>query len=359
MNDLSRYKTYKIGEAARLLGVKPYVLRFWESEFDQIDPIRKASGQRAYTEEHLRIIRRIQYLLHEKGLTIEGAKKQLTEDNRAGTMRDIERELLNMRDILLGRIPLEALGNTSGDAPGDAPCDAPGDALDEADDELEPAEILPDENILDENIPVENISDEAAEETYFSEDEYVESEAGEAGEAGDAGEPEDAEAQWQDATYGQENMYGMKETSDTDEDSPAQPYLSENSEASAVSPYPPDPSDPSDTPTASCTKTATDFMGPLLPGVYPLASRKPASVESDFTPSAEVEPADGDMDNAEPHLVLSEPSAHVEAREAEAPETESGPVEAPETESEPAQPSGQDKSSEAYRYSLSLIQPPD
>ncbi|MFW5490282.1 MAG: MerR family transcriptional regulator [Desulfovibrio sp.] len=337
MDDLSRYKTYKIGEAARLLGVKPYVLRFWESEFDQIDPIRKASGQRAYTEEHLRIIRRIQYLLHEKGLTIEGAKKQLTEDNRAGTMRDIERELLNMRDILLGRIPLEALGDTSGDAPGDAAGDVPCDVLDEADDELEPAETLPDENILDEDNPVENISDEATEETYFSEDEYVESEAG------------DAEAQWQDATYGQENIYGMKETSHTDEDSPAQPYLSENSEASAVSPYPPDPSGPSDTPPASCTKTATDFMGPLLPGVYPLAFRKPAPVEYDFTPSAEVEPADDDMDNAEPSLVLSEPSAHAKAQEAEAPEVESGP----------AQPSGQDKSSEAYRYSLSLIQPPD
>lgn len=108
MDDLSHYKTYKIGEAARLLGVKPYVLRFWESEFEQIEPIRKASGQRAYTDDHLQIIRRIQYLLHEKGLTIEGAKKQLAEDNRAGIMRDIERELLDMRAVLLGQAPTHA-----------------------------------------------------------------------------------------------------------------------------------------------------------------------------------------------------------------------------------------------------------
>ncbi len=64
--------------------------------------MRKASGQRAYSEEHLRTIRRIQYLLHEKGLTIEGAKKQLAEDSRAGIMRDIESELLAIRAVLTG-----------------------------------------------------------------------------------------------------------------------------------------------------------------------------------------------------------------------------------------------------------------
>lgn len=72
-------KTYRIGEAAELLNLKSYVLRFWETEFPQLEPLRTDKGQRLYTEEHLRLLMRIKYLLHERGLTIEGAKRMLAE----------------------------------------------------------------------------------------------------------------------------------------------------------------------------------------------------------------------------------------------------------------------------------------
>ncbi|MDR1126414.1 MAG: MerR family transcriptional regulator [Deltaproteobacteria bacterium] len=72
-------KIYKIGEAAQLLGLKSYVLRFWESEFPQLNPTRTESGQRLYSEQDLELLRRIRNLLHERGLTIEGAKKVLSE----------------------------------------------------------------------------------------------------------------------------------------------------------------------------------------------------------------------------------------------------------------------------------------
>lgn len=69
--------TYKIGEAATLLNLKTYVLRFWETEFPQIAPLRTDKGQRLYTQEHVALLAYIRYLLHEKGLTIEGARKEL------------------------------------------------------------------------------------------------------------------------------------------------------------------------------------------------------------------------------------------------------------------------------------------
>jgi DNA-binding transcriptional MerR regulator len=72
-------QTYKIGEAAALLNLKSYVLRFWESEFPQLNPLRTESGQRLYSAKDIELLRRICNLLHDRGLTIEGAKKVLSE----------------------------------------------------------------------------------------------------------------------------------------------------------------------------------------------------------------------------------------------------------------------------------------
>lgn len=70
-------RLYRIGEAARALELKTCVLRFWESEFPQLSPVRTPKGQRLYTEEHLALLRRIRSLLHEQGMTIQGARRVL------------------------------------------------------------------------------------------------------------------------------------------------------------------------------------------------------------------------------------------------------------------------------------------
>lgn len=78
MDTGAKGKTYKIGQAAKLLDVKPFVLRFWESEFkDVLVPVRTPAGQRAYTEANVATVRAIKSLLYDEGLTIEGAKKRL------------------------------------------------------------------------------------------------------------------------------------------------------------------------------------------------------------------------------------------------------------------------------------------
>jgi len=94
-------KTWKIGQIADLVGLKPFVLRFWETEFPQLTPIRTPKGQRLYTEEHLRLIRAIQRHMHQEGMTLEGTRRKLAEGARRDALKTmVERELLEIRSLL-------------------------------------------------------------------------------------------------------------------------------------------------------------------------------------------------------------------------------------------------------------------
>ena len=73
--DDKRY--FRIGEVSRIIGVEPYVLRYWESEFSQIRPSRADSNQRTYQKKDLELIFEIKRLLYDEKMTIEGAKLKL------------------------------------------------------------------------------------------------------------------------------------------------------------------------------------------------------------------------------------------------------------------------------------------
>ncbi|HVY89854.1 MAG TPA: MerR family transcriptional regulator [Hyphomonadaceae bacterium] len=66
-----------IGEAAAELGLKTHVLRFWETKFDNLRPMKRPDGRRFYRPEDMELLRRLQNLLHVQGLTIRGAVKAL------------------------------------------------------------------------------------------------------------------------------------------------------------------------------------------------------------------------------------------------------------------------------------------
>jgi DNA-binding transcriptional MerR regulator len=101
---------YKIGEACKALGIQPYVLRYWETEFPALTPSKSRSGQRVYSEKELEIIRRIKELLYEEGYTIAGAKKKLEGEMAAGgageALRDDDEDA---PDISANSSPEEAL----------------------------------------------------------------------------------------------------------------------------------------------------------------------------------------------------------------------------------------------------------
>lgn len=70
-------KYLKIGETSNLLGIKPHVLRYWESEFTQIKPVKSRTGQRMYRRQDVEMLLQIQDLLYQQKFTIKGAKEAL------------------------------------------------------------------------------------------------------------------------------------------------------------------------------------------------------------------------------------------------------------------------------------------
>src|SRR5262245_13871815 len=68
---------FRIGEVARLAGIKPYVLRFWETEFPNLGPKKSGSGHRLYRRKDVEMVLEIKRLLYEQRFTIEGARKFL------------------------------------------------------------------------------------------------------------------------------------------------------------------------------------------------------------------------------------------------------------------------------------------
>jgi DNA-binding transcriptional MerR regulator len=68
---------FRIGEVARLAGIKPYVLRFWETEFPSLGPRKSGTGHRLYRRKDVELVLEIKRLLYEKRFTIEGARKFL------------------------------------------------------------------------------------------------------------------------------------------------------------------------------------------------------------------------------------------------------------------------------------------
>ena len=70
---------FKIGEAARLVAVKPYVLRYWETEFRSIRPQKTKSQQRLYRRKDVELLLKIRHLLYDERFTIEGARGRLRE----------------------------------------------------------------------------------------------------------------------------------------------------------------------------------------------------------------------------------------------------------------------------------------
>src|SRR5579863_3807093 len=74
---------FKIGEVSELLGVEPYVLRYWESEFPVLSPKKSGTGHRLYRRKDVELLLRIKHLLYEKKFTIEGARLALQAETRS------------------------------------------------------------------------------------------------------------------------------------------------------------------------------------------------------------------------------------------------------------------------------------
>jgi len=78
-------KLYRsISEVSEMLGVRPHVLRYWETQFGMLRPRKNRAGNRMYRPEELRTLQRIKELLYERRFTIAGARRKLLEERKEG-----------------------------------------------------------------------------------------------------------------------------------------------------------------------------------------------------------------------------------------------------------------------------------
>ena len=108
---------FKIGEVSELLGVEPYVLRYWETEFSVLSPKKSGTGHRLYRRKDVEMLLRIKHLLRDKRFTIAGARQSLQSEAKAPKPRvlkareqqelfsedplpEIRRELADILEIL-------------------------------------------------------------------------------------------------------------------------------------------------------------------------------------------------------------------------------------------------------------------
>jgi len=98
---------YSIGEVCDLSGLKPHVLRYWETQFDVLHPTKNRAGNRVYRPKDIELILLVRHLLYERKYTIDGARQKLKEIRRTGDLEEerqdvLEPELLaGMRDELI------------------------------------------------------------------------------------------------------------------------------------------------------------------------------------------------------------------------------------------------------------------
>ena len=106
---------FKIGEVSQIVGVEPYVLRYWETEFDLLKPSKAPSRHRLYKKRDVELLLDIKRLLYSEGFTIEGARKKLKENKKdeknqlklplselkyRNALVKIKKELVSLRKLL-------------------------------------------------------------------------------------------------------------------------------------------------------------------------------------------------------------------------------------------------------------------
>ncbi len=110
---------FSIGDVCQLTGLKPHVLRYWESQFRFLHPAKNRSGNRVYQRREIELIMQVKHLLYTEKFTIEGARKRIAEYRKTGelktharsaleheTIDDLAGELRAILDVLDGKGPV-------------------------------------------------------------------------------------------------------------------------------------------------------------------------------------------------------------------------------------------------------------
>jgi DNA-binding transcriptional MerR regulator len=94
---------YRIGEVSRLTETKAFVLRYWETEFPMLQPVKSASGQRMYRRQDVDTVLRIKRLLYDEGFTIAGARRHLRDAGSSASEEQAVTEHMGAAPAMIGR----------------------------------------------------------------------------------------------------------------------------------------------------------------------------------------------------------------------------------------------------------------
>ena len=98
---------YSIGEVCDLSGLKPHVLRYWETQFDVLHPTKNKAGNRIYRPKDIELILLVRHLLYERKYTIDGARQKLKEMRKTGDLEEERQDVLEPE--LLASMKVELL----------------------------------------------------------------------------------------------------------------------------------------------------------------------------------------------------------------------------------------------------------
>ncbi len=118
-------ESFKLNEVCKLANVQPYMLRFWGTEFAQLEAAKSGTGQRLYTRDQVTVILEIRRLLFDEGLTIAGARKKIASMQDKGALpTPEEREISAEQEPAVEDVPAHATDSDA--APAEAPSAAKG-----------------------------------------------------------------------------------------------------------------------------------------------------------------------------------------------------------------------------------------
>jgi len=110
MNEpIARKVYYSIGEVCDLTGLKPHVLRYWETQFEVLNPTKNRAGNRVYRSKDIELVLLVKHLLYEKKFTIEGANKRLGEMRSSGELAEERQDVLSPEFLAGMKADLEEL----------------------------------------------------------------------------------------------------------------------------------------------------------------------------------------------------------------------------------------------------------
>jgi len=98
---IAKKEYYSIGDVSELTGLKPHVLRYWETQFELLHPTKNRAGNRVFRPKEVELILLVKHLLYEKKFTIDGARQRLLDMRQRGEMAEGKRDVLD-RDFLGG-----------------------------------------------------------------------------------------------------------------------------------------------------------------------------------------------------------------------------------------------------------------